>query len=116
MMEWGTDEEYGKVTADRNRLIQLFIDEMLDKRVTYNGTESEWQEYISHWMNIYRVWVPMPGEDETTGRKEFRWERSGHDHYVFAPSIAASGLIDSKTRWRKSSVDATSWREYRKGR
>jgi hypothetical protein len=92
MIDWGADDEYGKVTADRNRLIQLFIDEMLDKRVVYNGTESEWQEYIAHWMNIYRVWVPMPGEDETTGRKEFRWERSGPDHYVFAAIYCRIGL------------------------
>lgn len=87
LIEWGKDEEYGKVTADRNRLIQLFIDEMLDKRVTYNGTEAEWQEYITHWMNIYRIW-----EENSMGIKEFKWERNGPDHYVHGAIYARIGL------------------------
>ena len=92
MIKWGKDSEYGKVVADRNRLIQLFIDEMLDKRIKFNGTESEWQEYITHWLNIYRTWVPMPGEDENTGRKRFVWERNGPDHYVHASCYCRIGL------------------------
>lgn len=92
MIDWGKDEEYGKVTADRNRLIQLFIDEMLDRRVTFNGTESEWQEYVAHWLNIYRVWVPMAGEADDSSRKEFRWERNGADHWVHCTIYARIGL------------------------
>ena len=92
MIRWGTDDEYGSVIADRNRLIQLLIDEMLDRRVTFNGTESEWQDYITHWMNIYRIWVPMAGEDETTGKKEFKWERSGPDHWVHCSVYCRIGL------------------------
>jgi hypothetical protein len=87
LIEWGKDEEYGKVIADRNRLIQLFIDEMLDKRVVYNGTESEWQEYITHWLNIYRLW-----EENSMGVKEFKWERNGPDHYVHAAIYCRIGL------------------------
>lgn len=87
LIKWGEKEEYGKVTADRNRLIQLFIDEMNDKRVTFNGTESEWQEYISHWLNIYRSW-----EENALGVKEFKWERQGADHYVHASIYARIGL------------------------
>ena len=92
LIKWGKDDEYGKVVADRNRLIQLFIDEMLDKRVLFNGTESEWQEYITHWLNIYREWVPMAGEDEFTGKKEFKWERNGDDHYVHCSVYCRIGL------------------------
>lgn len=87
MIEWGSGNEYGKVTADRNRLIQLFIDEMNDKRVVFNGSEAEWQEYISHWLNIYRVW-----EENAMGIKEFKWERSGPDHYVHATIYVRIGL------------------------
>jgi hypothetical protein len=87
MIEWGEGNEYGKVMADRNRLIQLFIEEMADTRVTFNGTESEWQEYISHWMNIYRVW-----EENALGIREFKWERSGPDHYVHCSIYARIGL------------------------
>lgn len=87
LIKWGENEEYGKVTADRNRLIQLFIDEMTDKRVTYNGNESEWQEYISHFLNVYRVW-----ETNALGVSEFRWERTGPDHYLHAAIYARIGL------------------------
>lgn len=87
MIKWGEGNEYGKVIADRNRLIQLFIDEMLDKRVTFNGNESEWQEYITHWMNIYRTW-----EENALGVKEFKWERQGADHFVHASIYARIGL------------------------
>lgn len=84
---WGKDAEYGKVVADRNRLIQIFIDEMREKRVTFNGTESEWQEYIAHWLNIYRSW-----EENALGIREFKWERTGADHWVHATIYARIGL------------------------
>lgn len=87
IIKWGEGDEYGKVEVDRNRMIQLFIDEMLDKRVTFNGSESEWQEYITHWLNIYRAW-----EENTMGIKEFKWERTGPDHYVHASIYARVGL------------------------
>lgn len=87
LITWGKDTEYGKVIADRNRLIQLFIDEMTDKRITFNGTESDWQEYISHWLNIYRSW-----EENSLGVKEFKWERTGPDHFVHASIYARIGL------------------------
>lgn len=87
IITWGKDMEYGKVVADRNRLIQLFIDEMRDKRVTFNGTEADWQDYITHWMNIYRSW-----EENALGVKEFKWERQGADHWVHASVYARIGL------------------------
>lgn len=87
LIQWGEGDEYGKVTADRNRLIQLFIDEMKDKRVTYNGTQSDWQEYLTHWLNIYRTW-----EENALGVREFKWERQGPDHFVHASIYARIGL------------------------
>lgn len=87
MIKWGENEEYGKVSADRNRLIQLFIDEMLDKRVTFNGTKSDWQDYIVHWMNIYRTW-----DENALGIRVFKWERQGPDHWVHATIYARIGL------------------------
>ena len=87
IIRWADGDKYGEVYADRNRLIQLFIDEMTDKRVTFNGTESEWQDYIVHWMNIYRTW-----EENNLGVKEFKWERQGPDHWVHASMYARIGL------------------------
>lgn len=96
IITWGKDFEYGKVVADRNRLIQLFIDEMRDKRVTFNGSEADWQDYIVHWMNIYRSW-----EENALGVKEFKWERQGPDHWVHASMYARIGLskyLESKAK------------------
>lgn len=91
IIQWGEGSEYGKVLADRDRLIQMFIDEMLDKRVAFNGTESDWQEYINHWMNIYRVWETDDAGmiDKTKG---FTWTRQGPDHWVHATMYARIGL------------------------
>lgn len=94
LIQWGKAEEYGKVVADRNRLIQLLIDEMTDKRVAFNcnthlpnDMEAEWHDYITHWMNIYRTW-----EENNLGVKEFKWERQGADHWVHASVYARIGL------------------------
>ncbi len=91
IIQWGKDVEYGKVVADRNRLIQMFIDEMTDKRVTFNGSESDWQEYITHWLNMYRVWEHDDAGlvDKTKG---FKWERQGPDHFAHATVYARIGL------------------------
>ncbi len=96
LIKWGEGQEYGKVVADRNRLIQLMIDEMNDKRVTFSGTESDWQEYITHWLNIYRVW-----DENALGVRTFKWERNGADHFVHASIYTRIGLSkysDSKAR------------------
>jgi len=77
LIDWGKGKEYGKVVVDRNRVIQLTIDEMNDNRITFNGNESDWHPYITHWLNIYRV-----KEENSLGVPEYRWERSGADHWV----------------------------------
>lgn len=91
LITWGNNDKYGEVVADRDRLIQLFIDEMLDKRVTFNGTESDWQEYISHWMNIYRTW-----EENSLGVREFKWERQGPDHFCFSGNTKIKTIDGNK--------------------
>jgi len=55
----GTGDKYGEVSVNRNKAIQQFIDEMTEKRHTFNGTESDWHDYITHWLNIYREWSMM---------------------------------------------------------
>lgn len=87
LIKWGEKAEFGTVTADRNRLIQLFIDEMTDKRVTFNGSPNEWHDYVVHWLNIYRTW-----EENSIGVREFKWERQGADHWVHASIYARIGL------------------------
>ena len=78
-VRWGKDKEEGNVNADRNRMIQLLIDEFNDGRVSLFGRESDWYDYWLHWNNIYRV-----QEENRLGIVEKRWERSGDDHWVHA--------------------------------
>ena len=111
IIKWGKDDEYGKVEVDRNRMIQLFIEEMMDRRVTFNGTETEWQEYITHWMNIYRQW-----EDNAMGIKEFTWERNGPDHYIHASIYARIGLSRFQEDMAKIVGGEDIWRGVASGR
>lgn len=87
IVQWGEGDEYGKVIVDRNRAIQLLIDELRDGKLPIFGTESEWQEYIVHWLNIYRV-----KEENAIGVMEYRWERTGPDHFVHATNYFRVGL------------------------
>ncbi len=91
MMTEGKGDKYGEMYVDRNQLIQQFIGEMERKLVTFNGTEGEWQDYLIHWMNIYRVWeTDSSGQVDKT--KGFKWERQGPDHYVHATMYFRVGI------------------------
>ncbi len=87
IIQWGEGDEYGKVLVDRNRAIQLLIDEKNDGRSPIYGTESEWNEYITHWLNIYRI-----KEENAIKVMEYKWERSGPDHFVHAEVYFRIGL------------------------
>lgn len=78
LIRWGDKEEFGNVIADRNRLIQLVIDEFKEKRLKlYNGTQNDWYDYWLHWSHIYRI----ISEDEL-GIRRYVWMRSDRDDYV----------------------------------
>lgn len=81
LIRYGKGEESGHVLVDRNRMIQLVIDEMRDKRIPlYNGENAEaWHEYWLHWSHIYRVW-----DEDSLGVKQSVWMRSDRDDWVHA--------------------------------
>ena len=80
LMRWGEKEEFGNVLADRNRMIQLLVDEFRDKRVKlFRGRPEDWHEYWLHWSHIYRV-----KEDDTLGVPRYVWMRSDRDDWVHA--------------------------------
>lgn len=87
IITWGIGEEYGKVMVDRNRAIQLLIDEMVDTRVPINGNETDWHDFTTHWLNIYRVW-----DVDSLGVPIFKWERNGPDHWVHAHLYQRVGM------------------------
>ncbi len=95
LIQWGEGSEYGKVIVDRNRTIQQFIDEMIDKRWKYNGTEADWHEVITHWLNIYREWE-YDDSGQLDKQKGFKWSRSGPDHFVHACLEGATLIATEK--------------------
>lgn len=87
LIRWGKDKEEGNVTADRNRMIQLVLDEMKSKRTPLFGTMNDWYDLWLHWNNIYRVET-----ENKLGVKERKWERAGADHWVHAMVYQRIGM------------------------
>lgn len=88
IISWGKKEEYGSVTADRNKLIQLVVDEFTDKRIPIWGREEEWEAYWEHWSHIYRT----VEEDKATQGERHVWMRSDRDDFVLATCYARIGM------------------------
>ncbi len=87
MIKWGDKEEFGTVTVDRNRMIQITVEQLRDiGRIRLNGSESDWKEFASHFGNIYRT------TKETPLGAEYVWERNGPDHFVHALVYSLVGL------------------------
>ena len=78
IVEW--DDNDGTVVADRNKCIQLVVDEFTEKRIPIFGNESEWWDFWLHFSHIYRV----EEYNENTGETKFRWLRSDRDDWALA--------------------------------
>ena len=88
LVRWGKDDEAGNVIVDRNRMIQLIIDELTaGDKIILEGDQEYWYDYILHWKNIYRV-----KEENMLGVMESKWERSGDDHWVHATVYYRTGV------------------------
>ena len=92
LIKWGEDEEYGKVSIDRNRVVQMAVDQIKEQRMTFNGTKEEWQPFFAHAMNVYRV-KEIQGQDENDPQYGWRWvwKRKGPDHFFFSFIYALVG-------------------------
>ena len=93
IIKWAENDEEGKVEADRNRLVQLVVDEMKDQRSPISGEKEEWTEFFKHALNIYRV-KEIQGDDENDPQYGWRyvWKRKGPDHKFMAHCYARIGL------------------------
>lgn len=97
LIKWGEGDQFGTVVVDRNRMIQLLVEQMRDTgRFILNGTREEWAEYASHYANIYReikTSKSNPGKDDSSNYGvELIWKRMGPDHYVHATVYALVGF------------------------
>jgi len=90
IIKYGKDAEFGTVTVDRNRMIQMIVEQMKDiGRFRLNGTPDEWSEWASHFGNIFRTVKPP---EESHFGIEFLWDRQGPDHFVHSFLYALVGL------------------------
>lgn len=80
LIRWGGKDENGNVLVDRNRTIQLVIEEFRGKRLKlYRGDKNYWYNYWKHWSHIYRVM-----EEDELGIERYTWQRSDRDDWVHA--------------------------------
>lgn len=81
------DDDEGSVTIDRNKTIQLVIDEFTDRRIPIYGNETDWYDYWVHWSHIYRV-----TEEDQLGQPRSKWMRSDRDDWVHATVYWRTGM------------------------
>lgn len=78
IITWDDDDK--TVVADRNKCIQLVVDEFTERRIPIFGSEAEWWDYWLHWSHIYRV----EEYNDNTGQTTFKWMRSDRDDWALA--------------------------------
>lgn len=91
LIRWGENQEQGKVLVDRNRVMQLAVDQINDSRLVINGTASEWQPFFDHCLNIYRA-REITDENEPTYGWRWVWKRKGPDHWFLSFIYAMVGM------------------------
>lgn len=87
MIKWGEGSSLGSLVVDRNRMIQLIVEQLRDPgRITFNGERKDWKTMAEHFGNMYRV------PKETPFGVEYVWERNGPDHFAHCVLYALAGL------------------------
>ncbi|OGZ28220.1 MAG: hypothetical protein A2427_02605 [Candidatus Nealsonbacteria bacterium RIFOXYC1_FULL_40_7] len=80
MIRWGEGDESGNVLVDRNRMIQLVVDEFKERRLNlFQKEKNDWYDYWLHWSHIYRT-----REEDELGIPQSVWHRSDRDDWVHA--------------------------------
>lgn len=97
LITWKDDD--GTVVADRNKLIQLVVDEFTEKRMPLYGTETDWYDYWLEWAGMYRT-----SEMNALGVDVYKWNKpaTGRCDYPFAQVYARIGLdrfIEAKSQF-----------------
>lgn len=97
LIKWGENEEHGVVVVDRNRMFQIMVDQLRDTgRIRLNGVPEDWQEFASHFDNVYREIKTArdnPGKDVSTYYGvELIWKRNGADHFCHTLLYALVGM------------------------
>ncbi len=105
IVRWGKAEELGNVTVDRNRGLQMVIDDFANKQIPLQGTQDDWEEYQSHWDTLYKVTTV-----DTLGVPQFSWESSnGMDHFAHATLYWRVGMDRFKNDGGKIFTTEREW-------
>lgn len=88
-VDWGENEEQGKVTYSLDRMWQLCADELRDRRLPLQGTEQDWWEYWLDWKNMSRIKIM---DDKTGMFKGIKWVRAGRNHRASATLFWRVGM------------------------
>lgn len=101
LIRWNDDD--GTVIADRNKLIQLCVDEMAEKRMPFYGTETDWYDYMNEWLGMYRT-----VEESDIGPPVYEWHKpsSGRCDYPFSQvywRIGIDRFMDSESSFHEPS-------------
>ncbi len=92
IIRWAENDEEGKVLVDRNRSIQLAVDEINDGRILFNGSKEDWQPFFDHCMNIYRIKEITGEENDPQYGWRWVWKRKGADHWFMSMIYALVGM------------------------
>lgn len=79
LINWGEGDEYGRVKVDRNRLIQMVVDEMNDKRYSLSGNLDKWWNLWLHCSHIFRT-----VDEDKLGNLTYVWKRNDRDDWFLA--------------------------------
>lgn len=91
LARWNKDG--GTVLVDRNREIQIIVDQINENRLSFNGMLKEWQPFFNHCLNIYRVKDIKENEkDDPQYNWRWIWKRKGPDHWFFSLLYAIVGF------------------------
>lgn len=87
LIDW--DDSDHTVRADRNKLMQLVVEDFANKRMPVYGTEAEWYDYWLEWAGMYRT-----TEINSLGINTFKWNKpaTGRCDFPFCSVYARIGL------------------------
>jgi hypothetical protein len=87
LVRWGEGEEYGNVVVDRNRILQMVVDHLREKRLPLFGTKEDWYALWLHLQHVFRTQA-----EDGLGVVRYKWERSGPDHLFHALGYFMVGI------------------------
>lgn len=101
LVKWGEGIEFGFVSADRDRCLQILVGEFKEKRIPLHGSEDDWYGLWLDFRNLSRMKITDPVTGMLRG---YKWVRSGRDHKALACLFYRIGM--SRFGWNMTDSPA----------